>query len=411
MAAGASVKPPLSASAYGITDSTDTQHQGKQMAQQVIQKQQFVQPQQLSQQQASKRVLQQQSMPQVTQQQLVYQQQPVIQQTMLTAQQQIALQVQLQQQLQLRQLLQQQQLTAVCSDSHQQQPMHQLSQQTSQMQHSSQRQQPQWPLQPQSEGSSESFSAPSMQASLHKCQNSPATPGKLQPPDPLHCIDQKTEVKERQGQRPVGPLPLSQCLPQQQIHLELQKALPQAEANGPIRGSNASSCSNMSTAAPPSVPSQSGKQTPSRGCTTWMLRNIPVTFTRESVLADLDTRGFRFRYDFFYLPIDFQTGNNLGYAFINFVEPNAAEQFCSAYQGLALAAERSKKVCAVAPATTQGRDANVDYYRNSPVMSMEERYHPLLLEGGVRQPFPAPTKAVKPMRLRARKGAQPEVKV
>lgn len=144
------------------------------------------------------------------------------------------------------------------------------------------------------------------------------------------------------------------------------------------------------------------------GVTTLMLRNIPVTFNREALLADFDARGLRGKYDFFYLPIDFQTGNNLGYAFVNFVSPVFAEQFRTVYQGLALAGERSKKICAVAPATTQGRLANVEYYRNSPVMSMEEKYHPLVFENGVRQKFPAPTKAVKPIRFRESRGIQGE---
>jgi len=136
---------------------------------------------------------------------------------------------------------------------------------------------------------------------------------------------------------------------------------------------------------------------------TLMLRNIPVTFDRMTLMADFDTRGFRGAYDFFYLPIDFQTGNNLGYAFVNLSELKQAQRFRSVYQGLALAADRSKKVCAVADATTQGRAANVDYYRNSPVMRMEDKYHPIVLRNGVPEPFPAPTKTVKAMRLRSRK--------
>jgi len=145
-----------------------------------------------------------------------------------------------------------------------------------------------------------------------------------------------------------------------------------------------------------------------QGITTLMLRNIPVTFNRESLLADFDARGFRGKYDFFYLPIDFQTDNNLGYAFINLATPMYAEHFRSTYQGLALAGDRSKKICAVAPATTQGRAANVEYYRNSNVMSMEDKYQPLVFENGLRAPFPAPTKAVKPIRYRESRGMGPE---
>ena len=58
---------------------------------------------------------------------------------------------------------------------------------------------------------------------------------------------------------------------------------------------------------------------------------------------------------------------------MNLVTASFAEHFRSTYQGLALAGDRSKKICAVAPATTQGRAANVDYYRNSNVMSMEDK--------------------------------------
>lgn len=125
-------------------------------------------------------------------------------------------------------------------------------------------------------------------------------------------------------------------------------------------------------------------------------------------MADFDARGFRGQYDFFYLPIDFQTDNNLGYAFVNLVTPMSAERFRSTYQGLALAGDRSKKICAVAPATTQGRAANVEYYRNSNVMSMEDKYQPVVFENGMRARFPAPTKAVKPIRYRESRGVVPE---
>mmetsp|Transcript_68177 Transcript_68177/g.162761 ORF Transcript_68177/g.162761 Transcript_68177/m.162761 type:complete len:255 (-) Transcript_68177:72-836(-) len=150
--------------------------------------------------------------------------------------------------------------------------------------------------------------------------------------------------------------------------------------------------------APPQAP----------GITTLMLRNIPVTFNREALLADFDVRGFRGKYDFFYLPIDFQTDNNLGYAFVNFATPGFAENFRKTYQGLALAGDRSKKICAVAPATTQGRASNVEYYRNSNVMLLDDKYHPLVFENGTRAPFPSPTKAIKPVRYRESRGVQPE---
>mmetsp|Transcript_77473 Transcript_77473/g.250693 ORF Transcript_77473/g.250693 Transcript_77473/m.250693 type:complete len:101 (+) Transcript_77473:106-408(+) len=56
-------------------------------------------------------------------------------------------------------------------------------------------------------------------------------------------------------------------------------------------------------------------------------------------------------------------------------------------------------------------EEHVDRYRNSPVMhpSMPDEYKPVLFAGGKRQPFPAPTKAIRPPRIRHLKPSeQPE---
>jgi len=60
--------------------------------------------------------------------------------------------------------------------------------------------------------------------------------------------------------------------------------------------------------------------------TTVMLRNLPNDYTREDVLDLLDSGGFRACYDFFYMPVDFQSGSGMGYAFINFVSHEKALQ-------------------------------------------------------------------------------------
>jgi len=135
--------------------------------------------------------------------------------------------------------------------------------------------------------------------------------------------------------------------------------------------------------------------------TTVMLRNIPLKYNREALLADLDARGFTNTYDFFYLPIDFHTGNNVGYAFINFDSPATVARLKGIYDGLQLSAD-SAKICAVSDAKGQGKLKNIDQYRNSSVMNMEDRYQPIVLENGVRQPFPPPTRSLKPVKPRAR---------
>lgn len=133
--------------------------------------------------------------------------------------------------------------------------------------------------------------------------------------------------------------------------------------------------------------------------TTVMLRNIPLKYTRDSLMQDLAQRSFAGTYDFFYLPIDFQSHYSVGYAFINFVTDAEATRFRDIYQGLRLA-DDSLKVCEVCNAKVQGRDRNVEQYRNSAVMTMEEQYHPIMLQNGMRMPFPAPSHAPKPFRPR-----------
>lgn len=135
--------------------------------------------------------------------------------------------------------------------------------------------------------------------------------------------------------------------------------------------------------------------------TTVMLRNIPLKYNREALLADLDARGFTNTYDFFYLPIDFHTGNNVGYAFINFDSAATVARLKATYNGLQLSAD-SAKICEVSDAKGQGKLKNIDQYRNSSVMNMEDRYQPIVLENGVRQPFPPPTRSLKPVKPRAR---------
>merc|ERR1712232_142249 len=55
--------------------------------------------------------------------------------------------------------------------------------------------------------------------------------------------------------------------------------------------------------------------------TTVILRNIPVEYTRQMFLKMLDSEGFAGKYDFIYMPRDFQRSFSLGYVFVNFVTP------------------------------------------------------------------------------------------
>jgi len=128
-------------------------------------------------------------------------------------------------------------------------------------------------------------------------------------------------------------------------------------------------------------------------CTTVMLRNLPCPFLREDLIKEMDAKGFAGLYNFVYMPIDFKTEMSLGYAFVNMITAEEVPRFMLAFGGFRDWPRSSKKVCAVDLSRTQGLDANVVRYRNSPVMGDEvpERFRPVLFAGTKRVPFPEPT--------------------
>ncbi len=129
--------------------------------------------------------------------------------------------------------------------------------------------------------------------------------------------------------------------------------------------------------------------------TTVMLRNIPNKYTQSSLLEALDFRGFQSLYDFFYLPVDFKNGCNMGYAFINFVDHSSAAVFMSTFKGYQLPA-KSSKVCEVCWARVQGLQSNIDHYKNSPVNDLPDpEYRPLMFAGGIQVAFPRPDHSIR----------------
>lgn len=118
----------------------------------------------------------------------------------------------------------------------------------------------------------------------------------------------------------------------------------------------------------------------------------------------MDREGFSKSYDLIYLPIDFSTRTGLGYAFVNFITAEKADQFMKHFHGFCDWTTSSKKSCEVTlSCELQGFDAHVDRYRSSPVMheSVPDEFKPVIFADGVRVMFPLPTKAIKQPRLRA----------
>ncbi|KAI2626476.1 RNA recognition motif 2-domain-containing protein [Hypoxylon sp. NC1633] len=132
--------------------------------------------------------------------------------------------------------------------------------------------------------------------------------------------------------------------------------------------------------------------------TTIMLRNIPNKVDQALLKSIVDESSWG-KYDFMYLRIDFANDCNVGYAFINFVDPLDIIDFVNARANQRWNCFRSDKVAEVSYATIQGKDCLVQKFRNSSVMLEAPHYRPKLYftengpypeRAGTEEPFPAP---------------------
>jgi len=131
------------------------------------------------------------------------------------------------------------------------------------------------------------------------------------------------------------------------------------------------------------------------------------SYTRSDLLKVLDREGFFGRFDFAYLPIDFKSHNNLGYALINMVTTTEALRLFKHFEGFCnWGACSSSKTCSVQWCNPhQGLEVHVERYRNSPVMheSVSPEWQPLLLSRGVPVAFPPPTMKIKAPKVKGTK--------
>lgn len=106
--------------------------------------------------------------------------------------------------------------------------------------------------------------------------------------------------------------------------------------------------------------------------------------------VDINHRG---TYDFFYLPIDFKNRCNVGYCFINFLEPSYIVAFVREFNGHRWKNFNSEKVCAITFARIQGKSAMISRFQNSSLLEKHDDYRPLLFyssgpDRGKPEPFP-----------------------
>ncbi|KAL6011779.1 hypothetical protein ACLOJK_002244 [Asimina triloba] len=126
--------------------------------------------------------------------------------------------------------------------------------------------------------------------------------------------------------------------------------------------------------------------------TTLMIKNIPNKYTSKMLLAAID-ENHRGTYDFIYLPIDFKNKCNVGYAFINMIDPKRIVPFFQAFNGKKWEKFNSEKVASLAYARIQGKSALIAHFQNSSLMNEDKRCRPILFHSdgpnaGDQEPFP-----------------------
>jgi hypothetical protein len=121
--------------------------------------------------------------------------------------------------------------------------------------------------------------------------------------------------------------------------------------------------------------------------TTLMLRNVPNRYTQKELILELEALGFsRSTFDFFYLPFNKATQSNVGYAFVNFLEPAMAQKCMAAFKGHRF--QRYSRVSGkVAIARLQGIDEILKQYDNTAVCASWNKEHgPLIATSSISPP-------------------------
>lgn len=180
---------------------------------------------------------------------------------------------------------------------------------------------------------------------------------------------------------------------------QLAAAALQAEA------ASSATTSHATKRVPAAVPMKSPQPMSSveSARTTLMLRHVPSEFNRTRLLEILD-ETFPGSYDFVYLPINFQTSQCLGFAFINFTDCTQAERARQYFQGFRAWGMPCKEVCETCWSDAyQGLAANIERCRNSSVMheSVPSEHKPILFVAGRPVTFPAPTRKIEAPRRRS----------
>jgi hypothetical protein len=105
--------------------------------------------------------------------------------------------------------------------------------------------------------------------------------------------------------------------------------------------------------------------------TTIMIRNIPNGMTQDMLLEEIMmvVPGV----NFLYLPVSRRRQGNVGYAFVNFINGDKAEECLREFQNTKLSGHKSSKTLDIGFAQLQGFKQNVRFYRRSKVCRSKNR--------------------------------------
>ena len=110
-----------------------------------------------------------------------------------------------------------------------------------------------------------------------------------------------------------------------------------------------------------------------------MIRHIPNKYSMKAFIQEL-TPEFEGKFDVFYLPIDYSNNCNLGFAFINFVDPLHIILFFDKFYGKKWKKFKSDKICKLAFAKFQGRKELINHFQKGSVLNyVTEDKRPMIL--------------------------------
>ncbi|WCJ44585.1 MEI2 C-terminal RRM only like 1 [Euphorbia peplus] len=123
------------------------------------------------------------------------------------------------------------------------------------------------------------------------------------------------------------------------------------------------------------------------GRTSLMIKNIPNQLQRHDLLQVLEKHCLdvnmhakvKSTFDFVYLPMDFRTDGNFGYAFVNFTKSVGASRFFNAFNGYQWDVPINKKTCKICFAKLQGKAALTNHFKNSVFQCKNSEYLPVVL--------------------------------